>query len=303
MRIGIIGLGDIAAKAYLPVLSEKEKIELVLCTRSNETLDHLSNKYRINETVNTVDELLEKNIDAAFVSTATEAHYMITKKLLLYGINVYIDKPISMNFKETEQIVNLAREQGKIAMVGFNRRFTPSVKELTMHGKASLIIMQKNRFNFPEYTRRFVVEDFIHVVDTLRYLMSTNVVDLKVNFLKKDNMLDHLIIQLIGEGCTAIGMMNRNNGVTEEIIEYMTPQNKYVVSSLVETTHYHNKEINITKFGDWEPTLYKRGFYQIIDHFLDCIEQNKTPDPSINDSLITHEICERIVQYIDSNVY
>nr|WP_254664587.1 MULTISPECIES: Gfo/Idh/MocA family oxidoreductase [Bacillaceae] len=83
MRIGIIGLGDIATKAYLPVLSEKEKIDLVLCTRSNETLDHLSNKYRISETVNTVDELLEKNIDAAFVSTATEAHFMITKKLLL----------------------------------------------------------------------------------------------------------------------------------------------------------------------------------------------------------------------------
>ncbi|MEE6452381.1 Gfo/Idh/MocA family oxidoreductase [Gottfriedia acidiceleris] len=301
MRIGIIGLGDIATKAYLPVLSEKEKIELVLCTRSNEKLDHLSNKYRINETVNTVDELLEKNIDAAFVSTATEAHYMITKKLLLNGINVYIDKPISMNIKETEQIVNLAKEQGKIAMVGFNRRFTPRVKELTMHGKASLIIMQKNRFNFPEYTRRFVVEDFIHVVDTLRYLMSTNVVDLKVNFLKNNNMLEQLVIQLTGEGCTAIGIMNRNNGVTEEIIEYMTPQNKYVVSSLVETTHYHHKDINITKFGDWEPTLFKRGFYQIIDHFLDCIEQNKTPDPSINDSFITHEICERIVQFIDSN--
>ena len=34
------------------------------------------------------------------------------------------DKPISMNFKETEQIVNLAKEQGKIAMVGFNRRLS-----------------------------------------------------------------------------------------------------------------------------------------------------------------------------------
>ncbi|XZF76058.1 Gfo/Idh/MocA family protein [Bacillus sp. AL-1R] len=303
MRIGIIGLGDIATKAYLPVLSEKENIELVLCTRNNEKLGFLSNKYRIVETVNSVEDLLEKNIHAAFVSTATEAHYLITKKLLSNGINVYIDKPISLNFSETEQIVNLARKQGKIAMVGFNRRFIPRVRELTMHGKANLIIMQKNRFNFPEYTRRFVVEDFIHVVDTLRYLMSTNVVDLKVNFLKKDNMLEHLVIHLIGEGCTAIGIMNRNNGVTEEIIEYMTPQNKYVVSSLVETTHYHNKEINITKFGDWEPTLYKRGFYQIVDHFLDCLKQNKTPDPSIDDSLITHEICERIVQYIDSNTY
>ncbi|PGL72851.1 Gfo/Idh/MocA family oxidoreductase [Bacillus sp. AFS055030] len=303
MRIGIIGLGDIATKAYLPVLSEKENIELVLCTRNNEKLGFLSNKYRIVETVNSVEDLLEKNIHAAFVSTATEAHYLITKKLLSNGINVYIDKPISLNFSETEQIVNLTRKQGKIAMVGFNRRFIPRVRELTMHGKANLIIMQKNRFNFPEYTRRFVVEDFIHVVDTLRYLMSTNVVDLKVNFLKKDNMLEHLVIHLIGEGCTAIGIMNRNNGVTEEIIEYMTPQNKYVVSSLVETTHYHNKEINITKFGDWEPTLYKRGFYQIVDHFLDCLKQNKTPDPSIDDSLITHEICERIVQYIDSNTY
>lgn len=226
MRIGIIGLGDIATKAYLPVLSEKEKIELVLCTRSNETLNYLSNKYRINETVHSVEELVEKKIDAAFVSTATEAHFEITKQLLLNGINVYIDKPISMNFHETEQIVNLAKEQGKIAMVGFNRRFIPKVKELTMHGKANLIIMQKNRFNSPEYTRRFVVEDFIHVVDTLRYLMATNVIDLKINFLKNDNMLEHLVIHLIGEGCTAIGIMNRNNGVTEEIIEYMTPQNK-----------------------------------------------------------------------------
>ncbi len=30
MKIGIIGLGDIGEKAYLPVLSEKEGLELVL---------------------------------------------------------------------------------------------------------------------------------------------------------------------------------------------------------------------------------------------------------------------------------
>jgi virulence factor len=112
-------------------------------------------------------------------------------------------------------------------------------------------------------------------------------------------MLDNLIIQLIGEGCVAIGVMNRNGGVTEEVIEYMAGHHKYVVNSLVETTHYHNKEVSLSKFGDWEPTLYKRGFYQIVDHFIDCVKNNKTPDPSIEDSLITHEICERIVKYID----
>ncbi|WP_062238108.1 Gfo/Idh/MocA family protein [Fictibacillus sp. FJAT-27399] len=302
MKIGIIGLGDIAAKAYLPVLSEKEGIELVLCTRNIETLNRLSEKYRIQEKVPTVDELITKGINAAFVSTATEAHFEIAEKLLKSGIHTYIDKPISMSLQETESIVKLAKESGSIAMAGFNRRFIPKVNELIEHGKASLILMQKNRYSSPDFIRRFVVEDFIHVVDTLRFLMDTEVLDVKIQFLRNGEMLDHLIIQLIGDGCIAMGIMNRNGGVTEEIIEYHTRSDKYVVNSLVETTHYHNKEISMSKFGDWEPTLYKRGFYQIVDHFIECIQNNKLPDPSIDDSLLTHEICERIVKAIDSKV-
>jgi len=299
MKIGIIGLGDIATKAYLPVLSEKDGIELVLCTRNMDTLNTLSKKYGIQEKVQTVDELITKNIDAAFVCTATEAHFEIAEQLLRSGIHIYIDKPISMHFHEAETIVKLAKENGKIAMIGFNRRFIPRVKELKGHGKANMIIMQKNRFAAPDYIRRFVVQDFIHVVDTLRFLMDTKVKDVKVEFLRNGEFLDHVAIMLIGEGCTAIGIMNKSGGVTEEIIEYTTANDKYVVNNLVETTHFHDKEIRISKFGDWESTLYKRGFYQIIDHFIDCVHNNSTPEPSIDDSLLTHEICERIVNDID----
>lgn len=88
MKIGLIGLGDIAKKAYLPVLSEKGGIELVLCTRNEETLEKLSKKYRIEETVQSVDELIHKKIDAAFISTATEAHFEIAEKLLANGIHI-----------------------------------------------------------------------------------------------------------------------------------------------------------------------------------------------------------------------
>ncbi|ARI75707.1 Gfo/Idh/MocA family protein [Halobacillus mangrovi] len=299
MKIGIIGLGDIAKKAYLPVLSEKEGIDLVLCTRNSDTLNKLSSQYRIPEKVQTVDELIEKEIDGVIVSAATEAHFEIAEKLLSHGINTYIDKPVSMNFQETERIAELAETNKAIAMVGFNRRFIPRVNELKDKGKADLILIQKNRFNAADYVRRFVVEDFIHVVDTLRFLMDTDVQDVKVQALKNGDKLDHLIIQLIGDNCTAMGMMNRNGGVTEETIEYSTGHHKYVVNDLVETTHYHDKEIHVQKFGGWEPTLYKRGFYQITDHFIDCIEENRTPVPSIQDSLTTHQICERIVEEIE----
>ncbi|PFA63164.1 oxidoreductase [Bacillus sp. AFS015802] len=299
MRIGLIGLGDIAKKAYLPVLSEKEGIELVLCTRNAETLKKLGDKYRIEERVQTVEELIDAHVDAAFVSTATEAHFEISEKLLENGIHVYIDKPVSLHLEETERIVQLAKDSGKIAMIGFNRRFIPKVKELKEHGKPSFLLMQKNRFAAPDEPRRFVVEDFIHVVDTLRFLMDTDVLDVKVQSFGKGNLLHHLVIQLIGEECTAVGIMNRDGGVTEEIIEYSADHHKYVVNSLVETTHYHNKEKSVSSFGDWEPTLYKRGFYDLVDHFLECVEKGQEPAPSIEDSLITHEICERIVEMID----
>lgn len=302
MKVGIIGLGDIAKKAYLPVLSEKEGLELVLCTRNIETLEHLSNKYRIARSVQTVDELISQKIDAAFVSAATDAHYEIAQKLLMNGIHVYIDKPISMKMHETKSIIDLAQASSKIAMVGFNRRFVPRVKELKGYGKPNLIIIQKNRFSSPDHIKRVIFDDFIHVVDSLRFLMDTHVKDVKVEYHKNDEMLNHVIIQLIGEDCIAIGIMNRNGGVNEEIIEYHTGQNKYVVHNLTETTHYQNKTIKVTKAGDWEPTLFKRGFYQIVDHFLDCVQNNKTPNPTIQDSLITHEICEKIVDYIDQNL-
>ncbi|MFI8684990.1 Gfo/Idh/MocA family protein [Rossellomorea sp. NPDC077527] len=298
MRIGLIGLGDIAKKAYLPVLSKKEEIELVLCTRNEETLHTLADQYRIQERVKNVEELIAANIDAAFISTATEAHFEIAEKLLENGIHVYIDKPISLNFGESERIAQLAKDTGKIAMVGFNRRFIPKVKELKNHGKPSFLLMQKNRFAQPDEPRRFVIEDFIHVVDTLRFLMDSEVKDVKVQHLKKGDLLHHLIIQLIGDDCTAVGIMNRDGGVTEEIIEYSADHHKFVVNSLVETTHYHNKEKSISSFGDWEPTLMKRGFYDLVDHFIDCVETEQEPAPSIEDSLKTHEICERIVSMI-----
>lgn len=298
MKIGIIGLGDIAQKAYLPILSKKKEIELVLCTRNQEKLENLANQYRLTEYVQTVDELIEQKIDAVFISTPSSTHFEITKTLLEQGIHVYIDKPISMNLEETKQIVQLAEEKKLIAMVGFNRRFSPMIAALKEQGKADLVLMQKNRYNLPGDRRQVVVEDFIHVVDTLRFLMADKVTDLQVQYLEREGLLHNVVIQLIGKNCTALGIMNRNNGTTEEIIEYMSAGNKLVVDNFVQTTQFQHHTETVRHFGDWESTLRKRGFYQIVDHFVECVHSHTRPDPSISDSLMTHEICGEIYDRI-----
>lgn len=301
MRLAIIGLGAIAKKAYLPILTVKEDVELLISTRNKAVLEEISNKYNIDRAYTNIENLLEEDIDAAIISTHADGHYEIAKKLIKQGVSVYIDKPISFNFEEAKEIDRLAKEHNVIAMVGFNRRFCPKVKELKGRGKADIIVMQKNREYPPGDIRRFIVEDFIHVVDTLRFLMDEEVKNIDVNYLKDGNDLHNVVVTLKGNGTTAVGIMNRTAGITEENIEYMIKGNKYIVEDLIDTIEVNNSGRTKTSFGGWDPTLYKRGFEDIIDHFIESVKNKSIPNPSISDSVRTHEICEDIVKFITTN--
>lgn len=299
MKIGLIGLGDIAQKAYLPVMAKKSDIELVLCTRNNETLDKLSKKYRIYNCVSSVEELINTGVEAVFIHSSTEVHVEIAEKLLNNGIHVYVDKPMAYSFSEAERLVNLSEVKNKLLMVGFNRRFAPMYKELKKQSGINLIVMQKNRTFSPDNARRYIFDDFIHVVDTLRFLLPGDIENINVHPLIKDGKLYSITLLLAGKGYTAIGIMNRDSGITEETLEVINPGNKWVVKDLAETTCYSKGEQRLARFKDWDPTLFKRGFYDIVDNFIDCVEKRTESYPTARDSLVTHEICERIVAAIE----
>lgn len=301
MRVAIIGLGSIAKKAYLPILSAMKDVELLISTRNKKVLEEVSNKYKIDKAYNELENLLKEDIDAAIISTHADGHYEIAKKLLEKGVSIYIDKPITYNLEKSMEIEKLAKEKNLIAMVGFNRRFCPKVKELKAKGKADIIVMQKNREYPPGDIRRFVVEDFIHVVDTLRFLMGEEVINMDVNFLKNGDNLHNVAVTFKGESATAIGIMNRSAGITEENIEYMVRDNKYVVEDLVDFFEVNNKGKIKTTYGGWDNTLYKRGFEDLINHFLTSVKEGRKPNPTIEDSIITHRLCEDIVNYIIEN--
>jgi virulence factor len=299
MKIGIIGLGDIARKAYLPVISCKPELELILCTRKAKVLESLSKQYKIKETVQTVEELIEAKAEAAFIHSATESHVEIAEMLLNKGIHVYVDKPIAYTYEEAKKLADLAEKNNRLLTVGFNRRFAPMYKSLSQQPDRNMILIQKNRTFNPDNIRRFIFDDFVHVVDTLRFLMLGDIENINIQGLKKDNKLYSVILQLSGKDCTAIGIMNRDSGITEEVVEVINPGNKWVVKDMVTTTHYNNGEEKTIRFKDWDSTLYKRGFINVIDHFIACVNNNGIPCPSASDSLKTHEICEKVVEALE----
>jgi virulence factor len=69
-RIAVFGLGDIAVKAYLPIVANHLQIEPILCTRNKENLIRIASQYRITETYANLDELIEAKPDAIMVHSA-----------------------------------------------------------------------------------------------------------------------------------------------------------------------------------------------------------------------------------------
>ena len=64
------------------MLFEKECIEVVICTRNTGTLHRLAKKYRIQENVNAVDELIGRGMDTVFVSAYTDGYLEIAENWL-----------------------------------------------------------------------------------------------------------------------------------------------------------------------------------------------------------------------------
>jgi virulence factor len=296
LKVAIIGLGDIASKAYLPVLSALEEIEFHICSRNGNNLKLAADKYRFKHLHTSLENLIAVKPDCAFVHTATDAHYEIVKQLLLNGIHVYVDKPITMHYNQSKELVELAAEKKLILMVGFNRRYAPVYQKLKELQHPTMIVMQKNRKGLPDELRRFIIEDFIHVVDTLRYLFPYSIDQLLVNGMSRNNLLHQVSIQFIANsGETAIGIMNRNCGATEEKLEVMSPDEKRVVYNVSELHIQNNRNITCEGDNDWQTTLNKRGFEAVINDFLTAVKTKGCTKISAMDALRTHEICEEIV--------
>ena len=88
--------------------------------------------------------------------------------------------------------------------------------------------------------------------------------------------------------------MNRDSGTIHEQVEMFTASETRIVTDLTETVIYSEKKETKLGSNDWESTLYKRGFEQIVDEFLQAAGSGIRPADD-GQVLATHKWCEEIV--------
>lgn len=304
LRIALIGLGDIAQKAYLPIIANHKDIQPILCTRNLNTLKELSKQYRIGESYTDITDLISNKPDAVMIHTSTESHFIIAKQCLLAGIATFVDKPLSLSFEECEILVNLAKTNNLPFYVGFNRRFAPLIKPLA-EKDAVHIRWQKNRMGLAATPRAIVYNDFIHVVDSLRFLAklapNETPAEIHVNTFKQDNLLANVHIQFKHLDSFVEGSMNRISGITEEQLDVFVADEKYQINSLVRGEHYKCGELTQLGFSDWQSHLYTRGFEDMLQNWLIDLNSGIANLDRLDDILSTHLMCEDIVEQIEKD--
>jgi virulence factor len=302
-RIGIIGLGDIAQKVYLPILSKHDQVEIVgLVSRSEATVQKLADNYRIDNAYTEIIELFKQEPQAVFVHTPTETHAEIVKQCLQHGIDVYVDKPLSYEIRESIEMVETAERHGRLLAVGFNRRFAPRYVEaktwLEEAGGFNSCVVQKHRTKLQKHIAKYTLyDDLIHMLD-LQVWLNNGEYTLE-SYTQKTEEQGKL---LYASGVLRLGKasgffsMDRNAGVDLEKLELHGSGRSVEVINLENALHYDKLQgERVYHFSSWDDILYRRGFVGVVDHFLQALDGSSECLIRADQVLPSHELVEQLL--------
>ncbi len=129
-----------------------------VCDSNADMLQALGKQYPQCRMLTSYAEVLrDKSIQAVAISTPAETHGAMVREALLAGKDVFVEKPLCLAVEQGEKLVALARENGRILMVGHLLWYHPAVlklKELIDRGELGRIqYIYSNRLNLGKIRR------------------------------------------------------------------------------------------------------------------------------------------------------
>ena len=130
LRFGVIGWGYWGPKIARNLNSLPHAAVTMVADMDTHRLTSLSvNQPEIRRTTCAEDVFLS-DVDGVVIATPVQTHYRLAKEALLQGKHVLVEKPLTANVAEAEELVALAKAQKRTLMVGHTFEYNPVVNEL-----------------------------------------------------------------------------------------------------------------------------------------------------------------------------
>lgn len=154
LRAGVIGCGKVARTLHLAEYVGCPDTELVAyCDIDRQSIEETVERYGERPTYRDYGKMLrEEELDCVSVCLPNFLHCKATLAALEAGVNVLVEKPMSLTLKDADRMIKTAKRKRKVLMVSQTQRFSPvhrKAKEVIDSGILGKILHVTTAFGHP----------------------------------------------------------------------------------------------------------------------------------------------------------
>ena len=316
--VGIVGATGWVAGEYIKATKKNPHSQVVaLCSRSREGAKKIQNEYGLTCQIYThyPEMLKQEDLDLVVICTPDFLHAEQGIQAAEAGKHLIIEKAIALNLKDLRALQSAVNQARIKTVVSFVLRWNPMINLLRsllakdaigvlFYAEVDYLHGRREHYRSYEWSRKIATGGSAllgagcHAVDTLRYLVGSEAIEVTAYTGGYDKNYEY--------PPTIVTIMKFKNGVIGKVgcsrevrMPYLLPiklfgsrgsilDNKLFSETLFPgQTDFALIPTNIPSSGD----VTHHPFQDEVNHIVDCILKDQTPQPDVNDAVMTHEIC------------
>ncbi len=178
IKVGVIGVGHLG-QHHARIYATLPEAELVgVCDTHSEAAQRVATERNTRAFDNC--EALAAECDALSIATPTKHHFEIARGLLERGKHLLVEKPITDNAAQAEELVRLAQARGLVLQAGHIERFNPALKYLESIAAEPRFIESHRLSPHPSRSVDIgvVLDLMIHDLDIIMHLVKSPLVSM-----------------------------------------------------------------------------------------------------------------------------
>ena len=131
LKVGAIGYGYWGPNLIRNFVELPTSTVVAVADLDEGRLSHVRERHpQIPITTRNYQELFTLGLDAVVVATPPHTHFQVVRECLMHGINVLVEKPLTLNSADAYELIKIAEERNLVLMVGHTFEYNPAVRAL-----------------------------------------------------------------------------------------------------------------------------------------------------------------------------
>jgi UDP-N-acetylglucosamine 3-dehydrogenase len=322
LKVGVVGCGGVGLRHSQAYQSHPEAELICVCDMVKEKAEARARELDVKAYFS-VKEMLaaEEDLDVVGVITADNLHFVPTMEALEAGKHVLVEKPLSLDIREAEQMVEKAREKNVKLAIDYNRRFSKTylkAREYVENGTVGNIayIIMKLAQGGPASSGKgkyyLLFELQTHSIDLMRHFggdiveVSAHMAAPRADQARQDEDVVYTSIAIsmrFAAECVGTLMASWDSSFTHpiEFLEVCGKNGYMRVDNIVEGVSFYPHGDQTIRA--WKPNIFDAGaltfdkiFENRVHAFVDDMVAGREPAPTGMDGLKALQVVEAVIK-------